>query len=146
MHLSKDAVGCLNSSICIECKNLVLVDLEIDYFFNDGFIIIDDLPDGHIGTHLAEQIGVLTDLLDELQLLDHILVVLTNGDVLDVNENFLDGDVAATADSQLELHGRNQNFVHLFMGDVEFFLFIVDAVQQVLQIGYFRLFPSEVAQ
>lgn len=42
---------------------------------------------------------MLADLLDKLELLNHVFVVLANGNVFDVDEDLLDRYVATTSDS-----------------------------------------------
>ena len=77
--------------------------------------------------------------------MDHFFVfVYADGYVFDVDEYLVDGDVVFAAETQFHLHGFDQHGVHGLVGFVELFLFVVDAVEEVLQVGYFGDGGAEV--
>ena len=63
----------------------MFVDFVIHQFLDDCFVVVDNLPQSHVYPHLTEEVSVTAYLLDQLQLADHVLVILANGDILDVD-------------------------------------------------------------
>ena len=68
------------------------------------------------------------------------------GDVFDVDENLIDGDVIVGSYLQLPFEGFNKNFVHFLVFAMELDSLVVDPVENVLQIGHFGNVVRKVLQ
>lgn len=68
------------------------------------------------------------------------------GDVFDVDENLIDGDVIVGSYLQLPFEGFNKNFVHFLVSAMELDSLVVDPVENVLQIGHFGNVVRKVLQ
>lgn len=75
----------------------MLVDLVIHQFLNDYLVVIDNFPQGHVYPHFSEELRVAAYLLDQLELLDHVLVVPTNRNIFNVDQDLIDGYIGPTS-------------------------------------------------
>lgn len=115
--------------------HLVLPALVLDNLRYHILAVVDYLSDRHVQLHLSKPLRLLIDALDCLKL-GHYIVLLTQGDVLYVNQDFFNGNVLATTDRQFYLHCLHQDLVSLCVGPVELGFLVVHSVQEVFQVRY----------
>ena len=139
LYFSKYSIGFgYDFTLGVYLHDLILFDLVIHQLLNNFFILINDLSDSHVDLHLLEDRTLITNFLDNLQLLYHLLMlVVTNRDIFDIDQHLIHRDVVVTAQLKFYLHGFDQDVVHTFMGRVELLLFVVDTVEQILKMRYF---------
>lgn len=67
LYLGKHSIGFrYNLAAVIYLHNLMLLNLVINQFLNNFFILINDLSDSHVDLHLLEDSTLITYFLDYL--------------------------------------------------------------------------------
>ena len=58
-------------------------------------------------------------------------------DILDINEDLIDGNVVIASNFEFYLHGFDQNIIHTLMICMKFFFLVVNTVEEVFEMRYF---------
>lgn len=112
----------------------MLAYFMIHQFLYDYLVVIDNFPKGHVYSHFPEELCVAAYFLDQLELLDHVLIVSAYRNVFNIDQDLIDGYIRTASNFQLELHGADQNLIHFFVSQMELFLLVVYPVQEIFQV------------
>lgn len=96
-----------------------------------------NLKHTHIQLHLLKNTSQLIDLLQHLHLmLEHIPFLY--GNLSQIDQDLLNGNIPLTPQLQLDLHTLDQHLIHLLIIGMKLPLLIVNPVQKIFYIRHLR--------